>query len=847
MRLLGGSELNNRGRSAFLLGFAVALLAATLISYVGYLHASSHAYRGDSYYISDEVWYATSARNLLVNVFHIDPVYRKDGYRYATLVFPSNEFLERRLDEVSRCVESLGGGIVRGNYTTTGDKIPLLWVRVPEANYSKLAGCPGVQRVIGGYQYPSKSNIHNYLNTEHPPLGKYIIGLSMTLLGDKPLSWRIPGLLEAAAIIIIVYLAGWRVGGLLGGLVAITAAMADPLLRNMSVVAMLDIHLTFFTALALLLAVYDRPLAAMVAAWLSFSVKFSGLFTVLAVYLFLRLVRRLSFPRSLLYTVATSMVYLAVSAPMIMYRGLDTWVEDHLGAIRWHTTSRGSGPPTSTPVDWLLNARPMGLHYNPDLIASTNPVLLSLAMLAAVVLVPLLLNRDRSKNYVPAFFFLSVWLGYSALYLKGNRTLYSFYAVQLSPAAAVMVGSAVYLLYYDAAWLRSRIVEGWKRILDHLSGREPLPLPGELFFLRPLHARRNLVPQWLALVMAAALSAPLIYGGIGYSYILDIFRTKGVGPGAQMPYLDYQFSGPGLAGYLTYLIARFSSGPSEAYMAVGAIAFFASLSLVVDLADTWRRRLSVFPLLLMLFYAANGWTILAAALVARAMYYERRGRYGYAAVLVGVAGSLNTLALLYLIPLIFRGKSRAALLAAAGFFNPATLLAAKFSLYRWLEGVAMLGPRMGGLGALLGLKPLVCWMLSMALALFVLYVLTYRNADPHLAPPLMVPAAMLLLAHVDSSWLLLSLPFMAAFLPEEAGLLALVDVLAGAAAVSWSQPGLIVEGLFKCSPATALEPCSSFSFLTLLAVLISTYISFRAAARLEGGTVDLPDTGGARG
>lgn len=824
-----------RGQGAFVLGLVIALLAAASTFYIGYLNASSHAYRGDSYYISDEVWYATSARNLLVRVFHVDPVYREDGYRYATLVFSSKTVLEEEFNETRTCIEGLGGEVVRGNYTETGDKIPLLWVRVPEENYSKLPGCPGVERIIGGYQYPSKNNIYNYLNTEHPPLGKYIIGLAMTVLGDKPLSWRVPGLLEGAAIIIIAYLAGWRLGGLLGGLVAVTAAVADPLLRNMSIVAMLDIHLTFFTALALLLAIYDKPIASLVAAWLSFSVKFSGLFTVLAVYLFLRLVRRMSFSRSLAYTVATSTTYLAVSLPMIMYRGLSLWVEDHLGALRWHTTSRGSGPPTSTPVDWLLNARPMGLHFNPDLIASTNPVLLSLALASAAILAPLLLSRAKARNYVPALFFLAVWLGYAGLYLKGNRTLYSFYAVQLSPAASVLLASATYLLYYEAGWLRRQVVEGWRRILDHLLGRETVPLPGELFFLKPLYERRGLVPHWPALVLAAALSGVVIYSGAaGHSRVLEVFRARGIGAEAQIPYLDYVYPGPGLAGWLTYLVARFSSSLFEAYAALGVVAFFAALSLIVDIVDTWGGRLAAVPLFLTLFYAASGWAVLAAALVARALYNERRGKTLRAAVLAGVAGSINTLALLYLAVFAVKGMRRELLVAAASFFNPATLLAIKASPMGWLEGVAMLGSGTGSLGALLGLKPLAAWMLAAASALTILYVVVSRRGDPVFAPPLMVPAAMLFLPGVDPSWLLLALPMMAAAPSSEAGIVAVADMLTGLAAASRRQPGMLVESLFKCSPTGPLNPCSSYSFLTLLAIAAAAYASLRAAARLEG-------------
>ncbi|RLG74116.1 MAG: hypothetical protein DRO08_00485, partial [Thermoprotei archaeon] len=49
--------------------------------------------------------------------------------------------------------------------------------------------------------YPNIPNPKGNLNLEHPPLAKYIMFLSMLVLGDNSLAWRIPGLIMRAAIV----------------------------------------------------------------------------------------------------------------------------------------------------------------------------------------------------------------------------------------------------------------------------------------------------------------------------------------------------------------------------------------------------------------------------------------------------------------------------------------------------------------------------------------------------------------------------------------------------------------------------------------------------------------------
>ena len=65
-----------------------------------------------------------------------------------------------------------------------------------------------LQRVFGAqldYHRYSGSTADDYFNLEHPPLGKYIVAISMVVCGDKPLCWRLPSVLEASLIPLLLY------------------------------------------------------------------------------------------------------------------------------------------------------------------------------------------------------------------------------------------------------------------------------------------------------------------------------------------------------------------------------------------------------------------------------------------------------------------------------------------------------------------------------------------------------------------------------------------------------------------------------------------------------------------
>ena len=299
--------------------------------------------------------------------------------------------------------------------------------------------------------WPSSSSIQpGYYNLEHPPLAKYIIGLSMIILGDRPVYWRIPSVLLTASLPIIIYISIIRyvkgIIGVLAGVIAVTAILFDPVVQTMGSLAMLDPYLAFFSALTFALAVHERKTLTGVSLGLALSVKYSGYFLAPFIYILLRLKGEKPV-KTLYYTVLIpAVVLVSLNIPIILHFGVNDWINQSLvGAVEWHTTSRGPGPPASTPWGWLLNSNYFIMSFDPFRYpAVVNSVVYLIAILGAAALVPLYVPGKRLYG-IGAL--LSIWLGYVLTFIAGNHTLYSFYTIQLSPFAALAFAEVFVALY----------------------------------------------------------------------------------------------------------------------------------------------------------------------------------------------------------------------------------------------------------------------------------------------------------------------------------------------------------------------------------------------------------------
>ena len=329
------------------------------------------------------------------------------------------------------------------NYTS--DEI--YYVDVARRMLQRVFGVEGVE----WWPYSGKTR-DDYMNYEHPPLGKYIIAASMLVCGDEPACWRAPGVLEASLVPLILYIGYYVMGsrasspwlGAAAGAAAAAAAASDRVLIEESAIAMLDVHVAFFTALAVSLAAAGRLRLAILAGALASAVKYSGAFVIPAVVFAAKVAGRPALRLLGEAILTTLLVHAVLWAPLAAYRGGVSWILDEVwGAAKWHTTARQSGPPSSPPWLWALNYNPSKLSYSPYLGGEVTTAI-HLAGLAAAV-ASLLLGPRRGCPCPASHAVATIILGYISVYMAGNTTLYSFYAVQLTPAVAGALGDLTVL------------------------------------------------------------------------------------------------------------------------------------------------------------------------------------------------------------------------------------------------------------------------------------------------------------------------------------------------------------------------------------------------------------------
>ncbi|MCE4599258.1 MAG: hypothetical protein F7C81_03570 [Desulfurococcales archaeon] len=310
---------------------------------------------------------------------------------------------------------------------------------------------------IDYWNYSGKTD-DDYYNPEHPPLGKYIIALSMLTCGDKPICWRIPGVIEASLIPAIIYMAYARLNNMwiLAATSAALGAASDYILQRAGSVALLDIHVAFFTALAILAASRGKILLAGFISGLAASVKMSGAAAVLALLLIIYgskgMEGRVKVRFYISIILASLSVYILVYAPLISYFGFEWFIREHIGAVSWHTTSRPpNGPPTSTPFGWIININPF--YYSVVKVrvaAELNTITHLLAFFSSIVLFLLYLDGRIRRPPVSSIFYVSILAFYYMVIIAGNHTLYSFYGVHLTPAMGGVIAEAT--LYASRSW-----------------------------------------------------------------------------------------------------------------------------------------------------------------------------------------------------------------------------------------------------------------------------------------------------------------------------------------------------------------------------------------------------------
>ncbi len=332
------------------------------------------------------------------------------------------------------------------------------------------------------------------VSKEHPPLGKWLISLGIEVFGFNPTAWRLVPALLGTLTVVLLYVLARRVGlGRAGSAAAGLLFGIDPMHVALSRIAMLDVFVTFFGLLAVLMALESyraaRPgtwyVATGMALGCAVACKWSGVFVApLLVVVLVAGVRRRAPELTVVGAVrraAPALVVALVLVPTTVYvvsfaGRLDGSVLSapwHAGSwwrafvrrqafmLQFHSSLEGVFPFLSRPWSWFVLKRPVRMYFVDDgtryrdILAVGNPVtwwtgLIAVAYSARRVVV----DRRIDVHLLAVGGFLFLYVPWFVLGLSRSFT-FAFYVLPVLPFVFLATGAVV-----DRAWrtIRGRAV-----------------------------------------------------------------------------------------------------------------------------------------------------------------------------------------------------------------------------------------------------------------------------------------------------------------------------------------------------------------------------------------------------
>ena len=301
----------------------------------------------------------------------------------------------------------------------------------------------------------------------HPPVGKWLIASGIQVFGDSEFGWRFASALFGT-LLILVFARLVHVLFYSPLLTALGAALMslDGLLLVHSRTALLDLFLTFFTLIGVLLWHRNRHIWAGVSFGLAIGCKWSAIYFVaiiglVAIYRILieKDIRKSLKPiaaKFAQYGLLPVLVYaLTWSGWFVSDRGwsrqwssnpFTSWIHYHSEMLNFHTGLTDTHPYQANPWSWLIMGRPTSFFYDSpsgcstdncaqEVLALGTPILWWVGTIAIAVVVGYwirsLINHriDAAANLVV----LGLAAGYLPWFAMQQRTVFSFYAIIIEP------------------------------------------------------------------------------------------------------------------------------------------------------------------------------------------------------------------------------------------------------------------------------------------------------------------------------------------------------------------------------------------------------------------------------
>jgi dolichyl-phosphate-mannose--protein O-mannosyl transferase len=301
----------------------------------------------------------------------------------------------------------------------------------------------------------------------HPPVGKWLIAGGINLFGDNEFGWRFASAVIGTLLILLVarLVHVLFYSPLLTALGAALMAL-DGLLLVHSRTALLDLFLTFFTLLGVLLWHRNRHIWAGIAFGMAIGCKWSAVYFVaviglIAVYriLIAHDIRKSVKPiaaKIAQYGLLPVFVYtLTWAGWFISDRGwsrqwstnpLLSWLHYHSEMLNFHTGLTQTHPYQANPWSWLIMGRPTSFFYAApkgcgakdcaqEVLALGTPLLWWVGTIAVAVVVGYWIKSliHHRIDAAASIVIIGFAAGYLPWFAMQQRTVFTFYAIIVQP------------------------------------------------------------------------------------------------------------------------------------------------------------------------------------------------------------------------------------------------------------------------------------------------------------------------------------------------------------------------------------------------------------------------------
>ena len=279
----------------------------------------------------------------------------------------------------------------------------------------------------------------------HPPFAKLGMVFGMSIFGQDPFGWRIPGAILGVGSVLLVYLLAKKIlKDEVVGLISAAVFSLDGLPLVMSRIGMNDSYILFFSLLSIYFFLKEKDLFSAVSFGLALSSKWSALWAVPIIFV-LWLKRTNKFRPSILwFALLPFTIYLLSYLPMFTTgHNLTIWWGMQKQMWWYHTGLDATHPYTSQWWTWPLLIRPIYLYtsseiggYVSRIYAMGNPFVFWFGI-ASVAICAVFSYLERNKKVGLIVF---CYLIFFAPWAASPRIMFLYHYLPSIPFMAIATG-----------------------------------------------------------------------------------------------------------------------------------------------------------------------------------------------------------------------------------------------------------------------------------------------------------------------------------------------------------------------------------------------------------------------